>query len=514
MEEEKKNLEEKPEEEPQVIEHEEEVAEETTEEDLSNTKKFEFSEEIKEKEEEVKAEKPKKEVNNKKILLVSLIALGVILIAGAVYYFLFREKPVEYTEYTLEMVSTDFTYEATGVIVTDDVASYSLEESETIQFLVGSYPAVEDLVEIDDVLFGYKETTFGDNIYKGVKPDTAGVVYAVTTDSVTVRDSVAATIDVPAIQYSPTVGTCAIMAISTGGTIRTVNGEVSQVLHGMAEDYVTLELIDPTSDLANGDTGEIKFASQALSDVYDCSELYVTQDGKIADTGDHGASDPAFEASNVLIAATTTTYSNEFPESEDPGNDYSLVSEDGLQVEVNDDVTTTTHLFRWTFVEESVENKTIKTLVRGEVKSVDLVKEDPDANTGTFNIEVYDLDKNYLVFDIGSEYEDLISVGSVAVITSGDTEITAEISKVEELVGSVANANFKNYELGDEFSVSIQGSGEDVLLIPKEYVKEGKVKLVIGEERKEVEITYEDYNEDNYKVTEGLSENDIVESYE
>lgn len=461
---------------------------------------------------EVKEEPKQKQNKNAKWLLPVIISVSILVIAAILYFFVFQLN-VKPGIYTVKEVDTAYTYNTKGYIIGSDenIETYTLEESDDITFKASAYPAVDDVILKDDVLFTYDEISLGDDYVVSIKPSSAGIVTSASSTTTIVRTGISYKEDISTGVF-PQVGACAIIrTYLDGGSTTDTNAIVTNVsLHATPNSATITFGFEETPDvrIKESNTNVVYYQSQALSEMYGCEDIYMSG-GQIVVPG-QGQTSPAIisDPSTPGYTITTNSYNNELPESKVPGDTYRYVTKSINLANAEDLVTTSTSLYNWTYKKIVTAEKTLKSMVDGVVKSVTLNTED-----GIFTIEIYGKENNLLAFDITEEYIDKIALEQSVTIENEDTEIIDTIDTIEDMVANIINANFKNYNIGDEFDITVKGSGEKVLLVPKTYINEGKVKLIKAETTEEIEIEYEDYNEENYKILSGLEVGDKIEEY-
>ena len=480
------------------------------EEEIEELKIDEEPEVIEENQDEVKAEKFAKLKlffnKNKKIILIVGVLIVLLILGTLITVLAMQEEEIVYEQMTIKETINNFNFEEAGIIKTDVLALYSKENTSLITLDPDKVTvAADDVVENGDTLFTYIEEVYEEDLSLFYKTSgVSGVVFSVTTDNTKIATAVYGSGAISSNDYTAAVNKCAVYetTISSGEKL-TGSGYVDSFT-SIGDDNVNV--IVKLNEISHQFTDEgnvtIYLADDTLSSESGCENLGYNGT-QISYLGT--LYEPEYRLITGEIDITFTDVSSDLDSAPTVENLYHFVSKKS-NVEIGDEVVSATNLYTHSYNKGNLVEKTMATAVNGLIKEV-------TATNDKIEITLYNTDENYLSFPITEEYTDKIAVSMEAIVEINDLTITTEINDIKDNTGTIENGNFKSFSIDDTGIVKITGTSDPIIIVPKDYIVDSKVKLVSGEEITEQEVTYDIYNEDKYIITDGISIEDVIQSY-
>ena len=446
------------------------------------------------------------EKNNNKKTLIIIISVLIVIIAVCIVFLILNNKPKD--RYEIVEESSSFDFAGFGELKGEE-EEYTFEVTDELT-LGDVLVSIDDVVKVDEELYTYTETEFGDPEVTPVITDISGWVFLADDTSVSVVEKVSTTAEIPSGDSVPVVNSCAGVVVSTdaGDVYQTAFVKSVGDPDGEGTILAGVEIINTDISIRNGDMAKIYF-STSFTGEQDCEEWTFSSDSGIGWTKDLDKILSTSNYSNRYISLNMKEFEKELPVASIPSEEeYEFVSVT-REVDAGDYVNAGDNLFEHKYKPFTIEEKSFLSEVDGIVNEI-VEKVD------SLLMRIGDSSTTYMQFLIPEEYIGKIAINQEIEMEIGDVEIVSKIADIDDedednVLGIVENANFEDFPFETEVNLSLSIEGEDIILIPKKYVTDGKVNLVVGDKVEKTSITYKEYNKTHYQVLSGLEEGDIVE---
>jgi len=430
---------------------------------------------------------------NKKNRLILVFGSLLVLIGIAIVFFIsFYNKANEKPEYyTLIETDKEFTFDdGTGVVVSRDPINYYVELNNNKVFNSAYDLEKKDVIDVGDELFSYKVHSLDENDVKNelLKVINDGIIMSINDNLIEVIYNVEFKI-MDINSYEPTVGQCVLYDNGRGEVKSiTTNGSGTEVVIDTDDDYF---------EIVNNSNKKIYFPDTSI---YACAELHMNNTKVVTPSGEE---DPIHVSDSKAIVYTDSyTFNKDIEE-------YELLNS-VIKFSKSDEVSIDDVLVEEKYAKKIVEDVIVKSEVDGVISNIN--------KTDTlYEIIVLNKKNNVVEFVIPKEYQEKVTLNQKVLVSTSDFSGEGSIIEIrkenDENIAVVNDDSFNDLGIDAVVDISISGSEGTVILVPIDYINNGKAKKMSGESYNEVPVKFEAYNADYYLVLSGLNVHDVIEKY-